>query len=127
MSKKPLALVIEDDEDLVSLFADAMGAAGFEAEIIRNGYNALIRLDEIEPTVVVLDLHLPGVPGQDILQQIRGQRRLLNTQVVLATADPGLADSLATKADLVLIKPISFSQLRDLATRLMPPDTTDTW
>jgi hypothetical protein len=40
--------------------------------------------------------------------------------VIVASADPVMAQSLSDQADLVLIKPISFSQLRDLANRFNP-------
>lgn len=62
-----------------------------------------------------MDLHLPQVSGKDILTDIRANEHLTQTKVILATADPILAETLRPNADLVLIKPISFSQLRDLA------------
>ena len=70
------------------------------------------------PDVVVLDLHLPRVAGMDILHQIRADERLTGTRVIVATAHPRMAESLRDEADLVLLKPISFSQLRDLASIL---------
>jgi DNA-binding response OmpR family regulator len=114
----PLALVIEDDYDLSNIFAQALRSAGFEPEIIRTGDVALARLACTEPGVVVLDLHLPRVAGMDILRQIRADPRLAETRVIVATADDRLAEILHEEADLVLVKPISFSQLRDLSARL---------
>jgi CheY-like chemotaxis protein len=52
------------------------------------------------------------------LRQIRADARLAGTRVIIATADPLMAQTLNDAADLVLIKPISFSQLRDLAKQL---------
>ncbi len=69
------------------------------------------------PTVVVLDLHLPHVNGLDILAKIRGDERLKDAKVIISTADPRMSD-MAEDADFVLIKPISFAQLRDLSKRL---------
>jgi len=115
-----LALIIEDDEDLSTIFAGALEAAGFETEILRDGRVGLERLQASQPHVVVLDLHLPYVSGSELLEVIRGDERLADTRVILATADPRMADILDDRADLVLIKPISFSQLRDLASRLKP-------
>lgn len=114
----PFALIIEDDYDASLIFAEALQAAGFETEIIRSGDTALARLAATTPDAVVLDLHMPHVSGVDIMEQIRADERLAETQVIVATADPRLADILQDDADLVLIKPISFSQLRDLAARL---------
>jgi DNA-binding response OmpR family regulator len=114
----PFALIIEDDYDASLIFAEALQAAGFETEIIRSGDTALARLAATTPDAVVLDLHMPHVSGVDIMEQIRADERLAETQVIVATADPRLADTLQDDADLVLIKPFSFSQLRDLAARL---------
>jgi DNA-binding response OmpR family regulator len=110
-----LGLVIEDDEDLSVIFSEALQAAGFKTEIIQTGDQALARLAVTTPDVVVLDLHLPRVAGMDILHQIRADTRLARTRVIVATAHPRMAESLRDEADLVLLKPISFSQLRDLA------------
>jgi DNA-binding response OmpR family regulator len=122
---KPFALIIEDDPDLSTIFAAALQAAEFETELIRDGRTALDRLAVVAPALVMLDLHLPQISGVDILMQIRAEERLEHTRVILSTANPLIADPLRSIADLVLIKPISFSQLRDLASRLRPPDTTD--
>ncbi len=124
-SKKPLALIIEDDRKQATIFDQALQMAEFETEIIRDGKAALERLAVTVPVLVVLDLHLPYVSGDDVLRQIRADERLAKTRVILATADPRMAEPLQEESDLVLLKPISFSQLRDLATRLRPPDTTD--
>ena len=120
IAQKPLALVIEDDNRQATVFAQALRMADFETEIIRDGREALNRLSEVVPALVVLDLHLPKVSGKDILEQIRSDDRLAKTRVMLATADPLLAESLRAEVDLVLLKPISFNQLRDLASRLRP-------
>ena len=112
------ALIIEDDADLAIIFAEAIKAAGFETQIIRDGRIALTQIVTSAPSIVVLDLHLPNVSGATILDKIRTDARLTQTLVIVTTADARLADMLQTKADLVLVKPISFGQLRDLARRL---------
>ncbi len=118
----PLALIIEDDPKLATIFAQALKMAEFKTEIVSDGQAARERLKETVPSVVVLDLHLPHVSGKELLQDIRANEKLVNTRVMLATADPLMAETLRMDADLVLLKPISFSQLRDLAKRLRPPD-----
>jgi len=112
------ALIIEDDDDLSTIFAEAVRAAGYEPEIIRDGEEARARLATSQPDVVVLDLHLPHVAGTSLLSQIRADPRLAGIRVVVATADPRMAEITRPQADIVLIKPISFSLLRDLTVRL---------
>lgn len=114
----PFALIIEDNEKLAAIFAQALQMAQFETEIVSDGTMALDRLAGTIPKVVVLDTHLPGVSGREILKQIRQDERLVLTRVIVATADALIAEGLRSQADLVLLKPISFTQLRDLAMRL---------
>jgi DNA-binding response OmpR family regulator len=119
----PEALIIEDDAKQATIFAEALRMAEFETDIAEDGLTALTKLAVTTPAVLVLDLHLPHVSGRDILARIHADARLAKTRIVLVTADPLLAESLRGEAELVLIKPISFNQLRDLAKRLRRADT----
>ena len=115
---KPLAFVVEDDPQLSQIFTLTLSES-FEAEAITDGAQALVRLSEIVPHLVVLDINLPGASGTEILHSIRADSRLDSTRVILATADSHMAEELREKADIVLLKPISIVQLRDLAQRLL--------
>ncbi|GIK38749.1 MAG: hypothetical protein BroJett011_25820 [Chloroflexota bacterium] len=122
---QPMALVIEDDPKLAFIFAEALRSAEFETEILPDGRAGRDRLVDITPAVVVLDLHLPYLSGRELLYHIRADQRFVETRVILATADSVLAESLQEEADLVLLKPISPIQLRDLAKRLRPLDLVE--
>ena len=113
-----LALIIEDSQTQALIMAEALRAAGFETEIISTGDAAIERLAAVVPDIVVLDLHLPGVSGTDILRHIRAEARLEQIRVIVVTVEPQAADIIRDDADLVLLKPIDFAQLRDLAARL---------
>jgi DNA-binding response OmpR family regulator len=113
-------LIVEDDEFLSEIFSKALESADFKTEVIQDGQVALNRLADVTPDVIVLDLHLPHVSGKEILHQIRMLPHLAKTRVMVATADPITAEMLREEAALVLLKPISFSQMRDLAARLRP-------
>jgi two-component system response regulator AdeR len=116
---RQLVLVIEDDKDEAVFFAKALQTMGLETEIIRAGDTALARLAAVVPDLVLLDLHLPRVEGIDILRHIRGDARLAETRVIVVTGDPQAAEDLRDEADLVLIKPIGFDPLCNLAARLV--------
>jgi DNA-binding response OmpR family regulator len=121
----PVALVIEDDRDLATLFAIALRMAGVETETVYAGDTALARLAVLVPDLVVLDLHIPRTAGIDVLRQIRADARLSGTRVVVVTGDLLAAKDIQNQADQVLIKPFSFDDLQDLATGLTqigPPD-----
>ena len=120
--EKPLAFVIEDEPELNEIFSGAIQAAGYEVESLLDGQAAMERCQNALPVLVILDLHLPHISGEKILNKIR-ELRGTEVFVVLSTADAQLADSIREDADLVLLKPISFHQLKDLAQRLYPnPD-----
>lgn len=117
----PLAFVVEDDESLADIFCTTLQEARYEIEVASEGHTALARLQEITPDLILLDLHLPGVSGAEILRQIRTEERFNNTWIALATADALLADYLKRKNDrllIALLKPISPTQLFELAERL---------
>ena len=122
MGKKPLAYIVEDNKDTVTIFRGALELAGYDVEVAYDGAVAQKHLDEIVPDLIVLDLHIPNVSGDIVLQQIRADERLKETRVFLATADANMAAQLRDQAELVLLKPIGFSQLKDLAGRFRPKD-----
>jgi CheY-like chemotaxis protein len=115
---KPLALIIEDDSEIANILSISL-RNDFTIEILRDGSDALERLAQVVPVLIVLDLHLPEVSGMDIFEQIRSDARLNATKVILCTADALRADVLRGQADLVLLKPISPSQVRELASRMV--------
>ena len=110
----PVALVVEDDEILADLLGILVGIAGYQAETILDGLKASARLkrqDLPSPQLAVLDLHLPGMGGGELLQQVRDDPQLAGTAVVILTADiqaemsfhPGAA---GIQPDDLLIKPV---------------------
>lgn len=119
-----LALIIEDDEDLASIFAEALHGVGFEVEHVADGRLAEARLKNgTPPFLILLDMHLPHVSGGDILTNIiKKEEHLAKTMVILTTADARMGETYGEMADFVMIKPISFVQLRDLTSRLKPKE-----
>lgn len=117
---KPQALVIEDDRGLADILSAALTVAGYEVTVIRHGNTASQQLNVLTPHLITLDLHLPGIGGRTLLKQIRDDERLAKTYVMLITADARMAQSLENEATLVLVKPVSYSQLNLLAQRLLP-------
>ncbi len=115
-------LIVEDDPSQAEIFSTALKQAGYAVTWIDHGGEALSFLQNHAPHIVILDLHLPEVAGTDILRAIREAPHLSATRVILATADPRMADTVAADSDLVLIKPVGYVQLRELARRLRPDD-----
>ena len=119
-----LALIIEDDEDLANIFAEALRGVGFEVELLADGQAAQERLKKgTAPYLILLDMHIPHISGGDLLTHvIRKDERLAKAVVIITTADARMGDAYTDLADFVMVKPISFIQLRDLTSRLKPKD-----
>lgn len=115
---KPQAFIVEDDPHLNQIFSTTL-KADFEIHSLADGDQAIAELARFSPELVVLDMNLPGASGRDVLTYIRSEKkRLAHTRVILATADALQADLLQNEADLVLLKPVSPVQLRELALRI---------
>lgn len=120
MEPKPIALVIEDNEDLNAIFSSALEQAGYAVHSVFNGAAAEQFLENTIPSIITLDLHMPVMSGDVVLRHIRTDERLKSVRVIVTTADATFADGLQFKPELVLLKPISFSQLSQLASRFAP-------
>jgi CheY-like chemotaxis protein len=115
---KPVALIVEDDRDVVALFRHVLDVAGYHTEIVLNGKEAMDRLEASQPNIVLLDLQLPGMSGVDILSRMRADDRMRNIPVIVITAFPVYAASLPVEPDLLLYKPVDINQLSNLVQRL---------
>jgi len=114
---KPFVFIVEDDPKLNEIIIITL-ENDFELEAHAEGDVAMERLKTIVPQIVVLDLNLPGSSGRNILTYIRSDERFAKTRVILATADERQAETLTDDADIILLKPVSPGQLREMALRM---------
>ncbi|MCZ7672811.1 MAG: response regulator [Chloroflexi bacterium] len=119
-----LAIIIEDEKDLALMFAQALADAGLRPEIFYDGGPALSRLIEVAPTIVVVDLNLPNIAGDEVIDLLKHDPRLAETKIIVASGSPIQAHAYQEVADLVLVKPVSYTQLKDLAQRLLSSSTS---
>jgi len=117
----PYALVVEDEPLVAELFQRALQDAGYQAEIMDNGHKAQAQLVFTSPKIIFLDMNLPSISGSVLLRQIRGQRRLSGAHVVMVTGDKETARRLSNEADQVLVKPVGYEQVREVAERYLHP------
>ena len=116
---KPLTLIIEDDERLANIYARVLELDGLDVELVFDGEIAVNRLTVTEPAVVVLDLQLPNVSGQEILHHIRVDKRLVRTPVVVVSGDLSTAEEVRNNVDLVLSKPVKATLLRKAIAKVL--------
>jgi two-component system, OmpR family, response regulator BaeR len=113
----PLALIVEDNPQLNQICEVAL-RNDFETVCLHDGGQALEYLEDHTPALIVLDLHLKHSSGENVLKAIRADQGKSEVKIILTTADVQMADMLFDQADIVLQKPVSPVQLRDLARRL---------
>jgi CheY-like chemotaxis protein len=115
MSPSKRALVV-DDNDLSSRLAAAfLRKLGWQARIADNGRAALFALDTERFDLVLLDIRMPEIGGDEVHRRIRCHMRLGALRVVAYTARGTPHETerlLASGFDSVLVKPVSFADLR---------------
>jgi CheY-like chemotaxis protein len=78
-------------------------------------------MDGEPPFLILLDMHIPHISGAELLTNvIKKEAHLAKMTVIITTADARMGENYSDMADFVMIKPISFVQLRDLTSRLKP-------
>lgn len=116
----PYALVVEGDPEAATLFRRALQDAGFQADVVANGHKAQARLVFTTPDLIIMDMVLPRISGSVLLRQIRGQRRLDRARLIVTMAEDQVNDEVAGEADYVLVKPVGYDQVHELAAALVP-------
>ncbi|HEX6589377.1 MAG TPA: sigma-54 dependent transcriptional regulator [Longimicrobiales bacterium] len=85
---KPRVLVIDDESSILNTLQILLRGEGFEVEVAQSGRDAIARLSDIRPDIVLTDVRMPGVTGIDVLTAVREQDP--ETPVVLMTAQASL-------------------------------------
>jgi DNA-binding response OmpR family regulator len=123
MSSKRVAFVIEDNVEIGYIYAAALEMSNYKVEHLVDGKQALERLDREVPDLVILDMNLPHVSGHYIYKKVRADDRFANTPIIIATANSLIAEALSSELgekDHLLIKPVSPTQLRNIAKTIYP-------
>ena len=104
-------LIVEDESDLSAIVADYVTAAGYQAEVIADGREALAAVQRKQPDLIVLDIMLPGLDGVALCKAVR---EFSEVPIIMVTARVQEIDrllGLETGADDYLCKPFSPREL----------------
>ncbi len=110
----PYILVVEDEDALATLLDYNLMKEGFRVERAADGEEALLRVAEEPPDLIVLDWMLPKVSGVEVCRQLRAGVETRRTPVLMLTARGEEADKvrgLDTGADDYVVKPFAMSEL----------------
>ncbi len=111
---KPLVLVVEDEAALAIMLRYNLEKQGFRVEEAADGQEALTRIAETPPDLVLLDWMLPVVSGIEVCRQIRRRPATRDLPVIMVTARTEEQDAvrgLNTGADDYIAKPFSMEAL----------------
>ena len=105
--------VIDDDEKLQTVLDMALTEDGYDVELASDGEEALRRLDQIQPDLVLCDVMMPFLDGRQVWQAVREQLQYAGVPFVLMTALDRKPWFAALEADGVVIlqKPFNIDQL----------------
>src|SRR5512147_1608879 len=86
MDEKKMILIIEDDPDILRTMELHLGAAGFEILTARDGKAGLEKAKRVKPDLIVLDLGLPNLPGEEICRELKKEEAYRDIPVIMVTA-----------------------------------------
>jgi len=103
-------LLIEDDDIMISLLKTLLGMDGYEVVAFRSGEDVLQVVQREQPDVILLDVNLKNlginhVTGLDLVEQIRSNKDIKHTGVILSSGINYQQESKAAGADAFLLKP----------------------
>ena len=114
MAAKSTVLVVEDEAALATMLRYNLEKQGFRVEEAVDGQEALVRLQESVPDIVLLDWMLPAMSGIEVCRQIRRRAATRDLPVIMVTAraeDGDAVRGLNTGADDYITKPFSMDAL----------------
>jgi CheY-like chemotaxis protein len=113
-SRGPLILLVEDHEQNIMTVSDYLSMKGYQVTVARNGLEALDRVTETKPDLILMDVQMPKMDGLEATRRLRSDPNLASIPIVALTAlaMPGDRERcLAAGANDYLSKPISLRGL----------------
>lgn len=107
-------LVVDDDPSSVEIVQTYLEARGYRVVPARDGEEALARLEDAEPDLVLLDIMMPGMDGWEVSRTIKNHPDFADVRVVMLTARSDFTDKqegLRAGADDYVVKPVRLEEL----------------
>lgn len=114
---RPRIVVAEDHAEMADVLLTYLEAAGYEVHLARDGVLAAAMIDEVKPTLVVLDANMPGLSGWTLLSRLK-QRGMAAPLVVMLTGDDDFPAESAS-ADVILRKPAALRRVAAVLAELL--------
>jgi diguanylate cyclase (GGDEF)-like protein len=108
-------LVVDDHEDNIELLRARLEAWGYEVDAARNGTEALDRVRDVPPDLILLDVMMPNIDGNEVARRIKQNPALPFIPIIMQTAldsTDSKVEGLEAGADDYITKPIEFAELK---------------
>jgi diguanylate cyclase (GGDEF)-like protein len=108
-------LIVDDHEDNIELLRARLEAWGFATESAGDGQEALNRIEQSPPDLILLDVMMPNIDGIEVARRVKGNRSLPFIPIIMQTALDATEDKvegLEAGADDYITKPIDFAELK---------------
>jgi len=105
---------VEDDKDIAHIINLTLSKAGYQIEVFNNGKDFLNALKKKKPNMVLLDMMLPDIPGQELIKKIRDNSQYDDMDVIIISANRMIIDKidgLDLGADDYIEKPFDILEL----------------
>lgn len=105
-------LVVDDEEEICDFLKTFFEEREFEVQTANSGVQALDSVQAVNPQVVLLDVHMPGMDGMSVLRQIK--QRFPRVKVIMVTAietQEKIEEAMRLGADNYITKPLSLEYL----------------
>jgi two-component system phosphate regulon response regulator PhoB len=120
-STRAVVLVVEDDPRVRELLIEVLADEGYDVIPAANGEEALTTITTVWPSLITLDLDLPGVSGTMILQALREQHDTRELPVVIVSAKSHIPADVRELAQAVVSKPFELDDLIAIIRSFVPP------
>jgi two-component system, chemotaxis family, chemotaxis protein CheY len=108
---RPLVLVVDDDPDILEAICDILSGEGYRVARARHGVEALERVKEERPSVILLDLMMPVMDGAAFVEAMRASGGAFDIPIVVISADSSPQRAVAVGARGFLAKPFDIDAL----------------
>ena len=115
-------LVVDDEEDIRAVLQARLEAAGFEVNTASDGLEALSRVRESAPDLIVLDLMLPGMDGFSVCAMLKHDQQFARIPILILSARSQASDrdtGMKLGADAYLTKPFATAELIECIRNLL--------
>ncbi len=120
--KKGKILIIEDDKDILRTIQIRLEMEGYKIFTAVDGYEGIYKARTSGEDIIILDLKLPGLPGEEICRELRKDKKFESLPIIMLTAKDSEVDEVIGKvigATYYMRKPFKMDELLDKISTLL--------